>query len=150
MQLGGSGIAFSACMRSHGVPNFPDPNAAGAITFGSSDGVDPSSPRFQSAQTSCQRLLPHDGVPTPAQQAKAQAAMLRYSACMRSHGVPKFPDPSFSGSRISLKIDPGNGIDPQSPRFQAAQKACVADMPGKLGVAKVAGAVGGKTLGSGG
>jgi len=150
MNVGGAGIAFSRCMRSHGVPNFPDPNGQGAITFGSSDGIDPSSPQFQSAQKSCQKLLPHGGAPTPAQQAKAQAAMLRYSACMRSHGVPKFPDPNFSGGRISLRIDSKNGIDPQSPQFQSAQKACQANLPGKLGETKLSGGGGGKTLGSGG
>jgi hypothetical protein len=150
MQVGGAGIGFSKCMRSHGVPNFPDPNSSGAVTFGSSDGIDPRSSQFQSAQQTCQKLLPNHGAPSPAQQAKAQAAMLRYSACMRSHGVPKFPDPNFSGGGISLRIDSKNGIDPQSPQFQSAQKACQANLPGKLGESKVAGAGGGKTLGSGG
>jgi len=44
-----------------------------------------------------------------------------FSECMRSHGEPKFPDPDSQGvvgSLIQL------GIDPNSPRFQAAQKAC--------------------------
>jgi hypothetical protein len=150
MRVGSAGTAFSACMRSHGVPNFPDPNGQGAITFGSSDGIDPSSPQFQSAQKTCQKLLPNGGIPTPAQQAQAQARMLSYSACMRSHGVPKFPDPNFSGGHISLSISSGSGIDPQSPQFQSAQKACQGDLPGKLGGAKIASAGGGKTLGGGG
>jgi hypothetical protein len=136
MRVGKSGTAFSACMRSHGLPHFPDPNAQGSITFGSSDGIDPSSPEFQSAQTACQKLLPHGGAPSSAQQAKTQAAMLRYSACMRTHGVPKFPDPNFSGGRISLSINSRDGIDPQSPQFQAAQKACQGNLPAKAGVAK--------------
>jgi hypothetical protein len=147
MKVGSKGIAFSRCMRSHGVSNFPDPNSSGAITFGSSDGIDPSSPSFQSAQKTCQKLLPNGGAPSPAQQAKAQAAMLRYSACMRSHGVPKFPDPNFSGGGISIRINSKDGLDPQSPQFQSAQKACQANLPGKLGETRTAGAGGGKPLG---
>jgi hypothetical protein len=142
MRVGGAGPKFSACMRSHGVPNFPDPNGQGSITFGSSDGIDPGSPQFQSAQKACQKLLPNGGAPSPAQQAKAQAATLRFSACMRSHGVPKFPDPSFSGGRISLRINASSGIDPQSPQFQAAQKACQGSLPGKLGATKTGSAGG--------
>jgi hypothetical protein len=40
---------------------------------------------------------------------------------MRAHGVPKFPDPSTSGG---IQIGPSTGINPTSPAFQAAQKAC--------------------------
>ncbi len=131
MRVGSAGTAFSSCMRKHGVSNFPDPNGQGQITFGSSDGIDPSSPQFQSAQKACQKVLPNGGVPTPAQLAQAQTAMLKYSACMRSHGVPKFPDPNFSGGHASLSIGSGSGIDPQSAQFQAAQTACQSDLPGR-------------------
>jgi hypothetical protein len=47
---------------------------------------------------------------------------LKFSECMRSHGVPSFPDPSGGGhTRIG---GPGSGIDLDSPQFKAAQKAC--------------------------
>jgi hypothetical protein len=58
-----------------------------------------------------------------------QEQALRYSACMRSHGVPKFPDPQFSAGSSRIKIG-GNGIDPRAPAFQAAQKACASVLPG--------------------
>jgi hypothetical protein len=75
--------------------------------------------------------MPNGGQPpSPAQQAKMQAQALKFSACMRSHGVPKFPDPQFSSGRASLQIGRANGIDPKSPIFQAAQKACQKNMPG--------------------
>jgi hypothetical protein len=38
---------------------------------------------------------------------------------MRSHGVPDFPDPTFSNGNIGQR-----GIDPRSPQFEAAGKAC--------------------------
>lgn len=52
---------------------------------------------------------------------------LAYSRCMRRNGVPDFPDPTSSGT-IQLAV--GNGLDPGSPLFQAAQKACFARQPG--------------------
>src|SRR5215831_10050271 len=41
----------------------------------------------------------------------------KFSACMRKHGVPNFPDPNGQGV---IKIDPSSGIDPRSPSFGAA------------------------------
>jgi hypothetical protein len=130
LSVGSGGRAFSACMRSHGVPNFPDPNGKGELTFGSSDGIDPSSPKFQSAQTACQKVLPKHAPASPAQVAKMQAMALKYSACMRSHGVPKFPDPTFSAGGVGLRIDRASGIDPNSPQFRSAQKVCQGNLPG--------------------
>lgn len=132
-----NGLAFSQCMRSHGVPSFPDPNSQGQISFGSSNGINPQSPQFQSAQQACQKVLPNGGKPTPAQQAQALAAGLKMSQCMRAHGITDFPDPSTKGGGISIKINGGAGSDlnPQSPLFQSAQKACAKDLPGKVGAA---------------
>jgi hypothetical protein len=39
-------------MRSHGVPNFPDPGAS------LPSGVNPQSPAFQAAQQACRQLEP--------------------------------------------------------------------------------------------
>jgi hypothetical protein len=139
--ISGAGIGFSACMRSHGVPSFPDPDSHGGITL---RGVDPSSPKFQSAQRACRKMLPHGGTPSPAQQAKMQKQALKFSACMRSHGVPKFPDPTFSAGGVSLRLNRRSGIDPSSSQFQAAQKACQGTLPGKP-VTATAGPGGGKT-----
>jgi hypothetical protein len=121
---------FSACMRSHGVPKFPDPSSDGSMTFDASTGINPDSPRFQAAQRACQKLAPNGGKPpSPAEQAKAQAQMLKFSACMRAHGLAKFPDPQFNGNGGRLTLDRNSGLDPNSPIFQAAQKACQKDLP---------------------
>jgi hypothetical protein len=60
--------------------------------------------------------------------ASIRAKALRFAACMRSHGVPDFPDPQIQtgpGGGVGVRIGgPGSGIDPSSPAFQAAQKAC--------------------------
>jgi hypothetical protein len=130
-------VAYSQCMRSHGVPEFPEPTE-GRLLIHSSDhnghvtGVNPQSSQFQAAQKVCGKLMPEGGTPSPAQQAKAQESALKFSQCMRTHGVPNFPDPTFSdgGARMKLKAGGANGIDPESPQFRAAQKACQSVAPG--------------------
>jgi hypothetical protein len=129
-----AGAKFSSCMRKHGVSSFPDPNAQGVITFGSSTGIDPNSPTFQSAQTTCQKLLPNGGQPTPQQKAQMQQQLLALSTCMRDHGIKDFPDPSNGG--IHLNGGPGSDLDPNNAQFRAAQQACRGDLPFKAGGAR--------------
>ena len=123
------GAKYSACMRKHGLPNYPDPNAQGVITINSGMGIDPGSPAFRSAQQTCSKLLPNGGQPTPAQIAQQQQQLLAFSACMRAHGIKDFPDPSNGGLRISVR--PGSDLDPNNPMFQRAQQACRKYMPFK-------------------
>lgn len=123
------GAKFSACMRKHGVENFPDPNGQGVIQISSGTGIDPSSPTFQSAQSTCQKLLPNGGRPTPQQQAQMQQKMLAFSKCMRAHGIKDFPDPTNGGLR--LRGGPGSDLNPNDAQFQAAQQACQGNLPFK-------------------
>src|SRR5262249_10290628 len=44
--------------------------------------------------------------------------LTKFASCMRQNGVPSFPDPSASGSITA------SGINPNSPAFQNAMKAC--------------------------
>jgi hypothetical protein len=117
--------AYSTCMRSHGVPSFPDPDSQGhlflKITRGSQ--LDPSSPRFQAAQQACKALAPSQTTSSSNSQFLQQA--LKLAACMRSHGVPNFPDPKTLSGGFMI-----TGINPNSPQFQAAQQACRSLMPG--------------------
>ena len=145
-----SGLAFSQCVRAHGVPNFPDPssNGQGGIQIQQSDrsgsgsstkvnGVSVNGPAFQHAMQACRSFLPNGGRPTAAQTAKAKAQALAMSRCMRSHGVPNFPDPQFQAGPnggVGIKLN-GSGIDPNSPAFQAAQKDC-GSIIGAVGLAK--------------
>lgn len=93
-----------------------------------SDVTPETSARLAAAQAVCRKLVPMGSlsVPTQAQTARLLAQMLKLSQCMRAHGEPKFPDPTRNGIRIS----PSSGIDPNSPRYRAAQKACAEDFPG--------------------
>jgi hypothetical protein len=133
---GGNGaqmLAYAQCMRSHGVPNFPDPNGQGEIQ---GNGINPASPSFQAADKDCRHILPNGGQPTAAQQAQAQKQALKFSQCMRSHGIADFPDPQTGpGGAVGIRIQggPGSDLNPQNPQFQAAQTACQGIMGGPLG-----------------
>ena len=117
-------VAFASCMRFHGVPNWPDPSSSGVFDKSklSSQQLGAGGSRVQAAQNACQHRLPNGGSgPNPAQVQQVKAQALRFSRCVRSHGVPNFPDPASDG-RIP---DPASvGIDQGSPKFQAANQAC--------------------------
>jgi len=117
-------LAYSQCMRAHGVPDFPDP-VGDSLQLNASAGSDlsPDSPLFAAAEKVCKSLEPtnHGGHAS----AKDQANALKYAACMRSHGVPDFPDPVFKDGGIQQQVN-GN---PNSPQFKAADKACAQYQP---------------------
>jgi hypothetical protein len=101
-------------------------------------------------------MLPRGAVQLPvALQRKLDNQALQYSACMRSHGVPNFPDPIIHNGLVGFRFavrsagaapqsspgaagskSSGSGPKPSSgpppampPQFQAAQRACQSLMP---------------------
>ena len=130
-----AGLAFAGCMRANGVPGFPDPGGNGhggllvqrRIGSGASltvNGTSVASAAFQHAMQACRSKLPNGGQP-PKVSASQKQAMLRFSQCMRTHGVTNFPDPSFSAvGPGEIRIGGKAGFDPNSPVFQQAQQAC--------------------------
>jgi hypothetical protein len=135
-------MAYSQCMRSHGVPSFPDPQPNGGFLIqggkgpNGSSGLDPQSSQFQAAEKTCRHLEPNGGQISPQQKQQDLARLLKFAQCMRSHGVSNFPDPTTSDGKIGLRIggSPGSGLDPNSPTFQAANKACASLTPGGKGL----------------
>jgi hypothetical protein len=131
--MGGVTVKFSACIRAHGFPNFPDPNSQGQINFH----VDPSSSSFQTAQQACAKYAGASGQPpSPAQQARILANALKFSECMRAHGVTNFPDPRTGpggrGIAISFKAGQG-GLSPNSAVYKKAQEKCQGKLGGLVG-----------------
>jgi hypothetical protein len=83
-----------------------------------------ASPQFKAALQACNSVAVDAGfilVPTAAQRQQQLAQKLKFAQCMRTHGVPNYPDPNNQGG---ITIGGRDGIDPNSPQFQAAQKAC--------------------------
>jgi hypothetical protein len=120
-------LRFATCMRSHRVSNFPDPTAGNGPAVGLSSGIDKRSPAFRSAVARCGSLEPKSepGRPIPAVQ---RTRFIALAQCMRTHGVPNFPDPIFPATG-GAEIAAPNGLDPRSPAFQAASRACAGQFP---------------------
>ena len=117
-------VAYARCMRSNRIPNFPDPDSRGVFDKSklAPQQLGASSSRVHAAERACRHLLPNGGSgPAPAQVQQMRAQGLQFSQCVRSHGLPTFPDPGSDG-RIS---DPATvGVDQGSPKFEAANQAC--------------------------
>jgi hypothetical protein len=114
-------VAFSRCMRSHGVPAYPDPGSGGLLPKKTPQQVGVSPSEFQAAQGACIHLVPNGGQPTQAQVQQYRSTMLSYARCIRSHGVSNMPDPD---SRGHLNIGPGTDVAVNSPQFQSAYQVC--------------------------
>jgi hypothetical protein len=134
---------FSQCMRTHGVPGFPDPKI---INNGHSQGVgirvtpaETKTPAFSGAQKACRGIMPAG--PTQQQQAGEQrahqVALLAFARCMRSKGFHSFPDPNSQGD-----IDPNElssaGVDVTAPAFRTDALACAGVTHGVLTAGQVA------------
>jgi hypothetical protein len=129
-------LAYTNCMRRHGIADFPDPTAGPngqgggfRIDGGPGSDLDPNSPRYEAANRACQELLPYGGV-LPAPTASQIAEYTKFAACVRQHGFPSFPDPNGQGVFVL------HNVDISSAQFQSAQKACrsVAHLTGPMRV----------------
>lgn len=119
-------LEFAGCMRDHGV-DMPDPKPGegGVTTFEapSAGAALPDESRFVDADKACRHLM-GDAAPqklSPEDDKAMQDAMLAFARCMRDHGVD-VPDPQPGGGGIVAKV--GQGADPRSPEFQAAEREC--------------------------
>lgn len=132
-------LAFSQCMRSNGVPNFPDPQRfAGGNVKMTIHGFG-TSPAVQSALSACHQLLPSGPGQTQesAQQQRTQLAdELSFAKCMRTHGVARFPDPTAQG-QLSVEMVQAQGIDVRSPAVLHVVQTCLPASHGGLTAAKV-------------
>jgi hypothetical protein len=121
-------LAYSECMRSHGVPDFPDPDASGLIAIQSTGPG--NSGQMQTANDACQHLQP-GGAVSPAQTQRNLILDLRLSQCVRAHGVPDFPGPGANGQ--SGTPTTFSKSEAESPQVQAALRTCrsLLHMPAK-------------------
>ncbi|HEY1515307.1 MAG TPA: hypothetical protein VGF91_02730 [Solirubrobacteraceae bacterium] len=140
--IAASAYKYSACMRNHGVANFPDPRVQTSTSGGSTKvavmipaaGLS-SSPNFKSAQTACRGILPAPSKSDLAQQAHDQQVhkedLLAFTRCLRNHGVNGFPDPNSQG-QLSLAQVQAAGIDLQAPSVKTAALTCVPSSGGGI------------------
>jgi hypothetical protein len=123
-------LQLAHCMRSHGVSGFPDPSANGTeLQNIENSGVNTHSPTYQAALEACKEYSGAGNL-TPAQNAAENTKGLEISQCMRSHGVPNFPDPATGPAGEQVINLSGLGIDQNSPTYQAAHQVCQRMYPG--------------------
>jgi hypothetical protein len=145
-----SAVGYSHCMRSHGVPNYPDPDSSGVLPKVSAQEVGVSSSQLQEARRACQNLLPNTGGALTANslrqceltgdcpQALVQQALndgRKFARCMRSHGVPNWPDPTTDSEGRPYFDLSAQGFSRQqahSPQIRAKVKECEHEMPSGL------------------
>lgn len=129
-------LAFARCMRSHGVNRFPDPQSANEAKYPGAQQLGVSAPVYRTAREHCQGLLPASagGSFSRAELQVLLAGMLRFSRCMRSHGVPHWPDPSVGPQgRPGYNLLSVPGLNANAPQTLRATHSCGHLEPSALG-----------------
>jgi hypothetical protein len=146
-----SAVAFAHCMRSHGVPKYPDPAANGRLPKTSAQSLGVGAPAFQAAESACRSLLPANGASfqqqaqqclsaddcPPALVQRMLTAGRAFAACMRSHGVPGWPDPTVdSEGRPGFNLVPAGITHAQthSPPISTKLAECQRLDPAPMGL----------------
>ena len=128
-------VSFAGCIRSHGVPNFPDSPYEQKQMLSSRSA---QAPAVQSAVAACSHLLPHGGQSqSPAHSQGQITAMLAFARCLRSHGFANFPDPTSSGD-LTHQMLANARIDLHQPAVVQAADECVGVTRGVITKAAVA------------
>lgn len=137
---------YSNCMRNHGLSNFPDPSMTDhdgqQVAFLATPSSLTASPAFKSANRVCQAILSPDLVTTQnvETQATREQHLLAFARCMRSHGVPGFPDPTTQGQLTQAMLS-SVGVDLKAPAVLGAAKTCLPTAGGVITAEEVQRAV---------
>lgn len=120
-------VEWTNCIRGNGDPNQVDPtidsnkdieitmdNAPETLQQEVHGSTGPCSNYLLAAETALRGGQAEPPEPSAAQQAK-------YADCMRTHGVPNYPNPDPATGDTNFR---GTGIDLNSPTFNNADKLC--------------------------
>jgi hypothetical protein len=132
-----SPVAFSSCMRAHGVARFPDP-VNGALPKIDLRGLGVGTTQFAAAQAACRGALPtrdvEDSVTECLSTGDCPQALvheimtegLSFARCMRAHGYPAWPDPSRDPDNGAPVFDlmSVHGIDSRSTQAESVINSC--------------------------
>ena len=112
-------VKLSECIRAHGVPHFPDPDAKGEFVFG----IDVSPAVWKKAVDACKDLQP-PGALSGKRSPKQQSDALRFAECVRANGVKDFPDPANGDPLIDTTKIPSSNRPGGMTILNAATHAC--------------------------
>jgi len=113
------GVKLAECIRAHGVPHFPDPDAKGDFAFG----IDVSPAVWTKAVDACKDLAP-PGAFSGKRSPKQQSAALRFANCVRENGVKDFPDPANGEPLIDTTHIPSSNRPGGMTILNAATRKC--------------------------
>jgi hypothetical protein len=117
------------CLREHGIANFPDPAVATDGPAAGREILDKSALKaypdavVNQAMNACRTALDQAGLLSGQDSSVSQQeiqARLALAGCIRSHGVPNFPDPDPTTGDVT----PPPGLSKTSPSILAAIRAC--------------------------
>ncbi|MFI5955525.1 hypothetical protein [Cryptosporangium sp. NPDC051539] len=133
---GGDAVAearkFSACVRRNGVPDFPDPKvteeSGGKTTISLRLPEGFRTDKVDAATEKCRKYAPPKGAKKGVKVGtKNRGQLVKLARCMRARGISNFPMPKSTGE---LSIDANKlGIDPESSKYKAAERACQKYLP---------------------
>ena len=112
-------MKLAECIRAHGVPHFPDPDAKGDFAFG----IDVSPAVWRKAVDACKALAP-PGAFSGKRSPKQQSAALRFAECVRENGVKDFPDPANGEPLIDTTHIPSSNRPGGMTILNAATHKC--------------------------
>ena len=116
-------LAFAQCVRAHGVSNYPDPGSNGQEPANAKQLAKANS-QFPAASRACAHLIPSGGQTSASQTLADQRNAARFATCMRSHGVPNFPDATNDDQGEPSFNLTAAGLDPNSQQLKASAQEC--------------------------
>lgn len=129
-------LGFARCLRAHGVPNYPDPNAAGQEPANTKQLI--FTPQGQAAVGACSSWGDRIRNDVSAQNQVVRVEYVRFAECMRSHGLPDFPGPVYAEGRVEFVLSASqDGFDPHSPQVLAKAHQCESVLPPGSGLPSV-------------
>ena len=129
-------LGLARCLRAHGVPNYPDPNASGQEPPNSKQLI--KSPQGQAAVGACSSWGNRIHNDVAAQNQAVMGEYVRFAQCMRAHGLPNFPDPVNAEGRVEFVLSASqDGFDPHSPQVLAKAHQCESVLPPGSGLPSV-------------
>ena len=134
---------YTACMRTHGIPELPRSPGGDQHARQAGDRDSPAAPehrldpQFKAAREACKGIMPGPRKRQPEgsfrTRTRSRPLMLAFARCLRSHGVQGFPDPTAQG-QLTLEMVRAAGVDLQAPAFLTAGQACVGVTHGAITV----------------
>jgi len=145
---------WAACMRRRGDPDQVDPTVDASkviqIKLGWAGGLRGANGACGAYLRAAQTALGGNASST----SSGQATALKFAQCMRSNGVPDYPDPTGNNNNQTIHASNGSDLNPANPTYQAAATLCTnktgyeskfSNGPPQPGSIDIVGGLGGKT-----